>query len=98
MQLQNLFNNYLKMNEWNLVSTNDVVGTQNNTILRQLELCIDRMNIIHGKADIISEKLFSNWQSDTNTVAPASIEWMTDMLYNMITHLHEKIDIINDKL
>lgn len=86
------------MNEWNLVSTNDVVGTQNNTILRQLELCIDRMNIIHGKADIISEKLFSNWQSDTNTVAPASIEWMTDMLYNMITHLHEKIDIINDKL
>lgn len=98
MQLQNLFNNYLKMEELNLVSTNDVVGTQNNTILRQLELCIDRMNIIHGKADIISEKLFSNWQSDTNTVAPASIEWMTDMLYNMITHLHEKIDIINDKL
>lgn len=85
------------MNEWNLVST-DVVWEQRKTILRQLELCIDRMNIIHGKVDIISEKLFSNWQSDTNTAAPASIEWMADMLYNMVTYLHEKIDMINEKL
>lgn len=86
------------MDEWNLVSTNDVVLGQRITILRQLELCIDSMNSIHGKVEIISGKLYSNCQSDANTVAPPSIEWMTDMLHNMITHLHEKIDIINDGL
>lgn len=86
------------MDEWNLLSTNNVVWEQRNTILRQLEICIDRMDTIHGKVDIIEEKLSASWQPDNRTVAPSSIEWMIDVLSNMINHLQEKIDIINDRL
>lgn len=98
MQLQNLFNNYLKMEELKLVSTNNVVWEQRNTILSQLGICIDRMDTIHGKVDIIEYKLSASWQSENRTVAPSSIEWMIDVLSNMINHLQEKIDIINDRL
>lgn len=72
-----------------------VVG---NPISAKLESCIEKMNTIHNRVDIMREKVSWEWQWELASTTPNSIEWMANTLIDMIIDLHEKIDIINEKL
>lgn len=71
---------------------------EQQAISGKLELCIERMNTIHGRVDIIRGKISWEWECEVESAVSSSIEWMATTLLDMVTYLHEKIDIINDKL
>lgn len=72
--------------------------TREHAISSKLELCIERMNTIHGRVDIIRGKISWDWYCDVESTALSSIEWMATTLLDMVIYLHEKIDMINEKL
>ena len=75
------------------------VGQEKSTILSKLESCIERMNTIHSRVNIIREKV--SWESEASlepTDEKTSIEWMVNALIDNIINLHEKVDTINEKL
>ena len=88
------------MNEEKLTGVAQSTPVQENPISAKLELCIDRMNTIHGRVDNIREKVSWEWQWEEalQLTTPNSIEWMVNSLFDNIVYLHEKIDIINERL